>query len=131
MPEQEFSLVIFKPDAIRLNKVADIVRIIQLLNLDLMEERKVKIDMELYQKWRNRGVYDNFYWEDAYFMASTPVIIQLWCGGDALQKLACLKKEIRRSLTPPDASPHENLIHAPDNLAEFKKETSLFLGWAE
>ena len=136
------TLFIIKPDAIRRNKVGDILNDLKASGLKLIRQKKINLPLEtlkrLYEEHEGKDFYDNL----IKYMTGGTVICAVVEGVDAIQRL----RDLMGATIPSKAAPNtirgkyraesdtgpsgaiENLVHGSDRQERAIFEVGLLFG---
>jgi len=125
---RERCLVLLKPDALMLGLKQEIENRLREAGLAFMSEKELLLTRSFILRWRNWDHYAESFWRHVDFVTSSPVIVQIWEGADAVYIVREVKKRIRLEFAE---SPEKNVMHSPDTTIEAEDEINLFFSEKE
>jgi nucleoside-diphosphate kinase len=133
--EEQETLVIVKPDAVRRGLIGEILSRIEHKGLRVAEMRTMRIDRPLAEEHYGEHREKSFFGELVEFITSGDVVVARVVGEGAVSVV----RELMGPTDPAQAPPGtirgdyglvitENLIHGSDSLQTAKRELDLFFG---
>ena len=133
MESKEKTLVILKPDALQRNLMADIIGRFEKKGLKLVGLKMMSISDALIARHYEHHVDKPFFQDLKDFMQSTPVVVMIWQGFEAVQMVRQIlgatsgrKADIGTVRGDLSNSVSRNLTHGSDSVETFKGLASGF-----
>lgn len=134
----EYTLSIIKPDAMKRNLVADINKLFTDAGLKVVAQKEIHIPEETAQEFYAEHKTRPFYNDLVAYISSTPVVVQVLAGPDAILK----NREVMGATNPAEAkegtvrkkyglSIDQNSVHGSDSPESAKREISFFFDYNE
>ena len=134
----ERTLSIIKPDAISKNLIGTITDRFEKSNLRIIASKMIHLTKEQAQRFYAVHKERPFYDELVTFMSSTPVLVQIFEGENAIFK----NRELMGATNPKDALPNtiradfaesitKNILHGSDSKETAKVDIAFFFGEIE
>lgn len=136
--QQERTLSIIKPDAVKNNHIGDILARFEKAGLKIVAARMKRLTQEEAKAFYAIHAHRPFFLELVSFMTSGPVLILVLEGNNAVAK----NRELMGATNPKEAAPgtiradfatsiDANAVHGSDSLENAKTEVSFFFGLNE
>jgi nucleoside-diphosphate kinase len=134
----EYTLSIIKPDATERQLVEEINQLFEDQGLTIIAQKEMHLTTkdagEFYAEHKARPFYNDL----VTYMCSSPVVVQVLAGDDAVRK----NREIMGATNPKDAAPgtiralyaesiDRNSVHGSDSLEAAKREIAFFFSMDE
>jgi len=133
MESKEKTLVILKPDALQRNLMADIISRFEKKGLKLVGLKMMSISDALIARHYEHHVDKPFFQDLKDFMQSTPVVVMIWQGFEAVQMVRQIlgatsgrKADIGTVRGDLSNSVSRNLTHGSDSVETAKQEIKRF-----
>lgn len=134
----EQTLSIIKPDAVAKNLIGEIIRRFETANLRIVAAKMMHLSKEQCQQFYAIHKEKPFFNELVDFMSSSPVLVQVLEGENAIAK----NREIMGATNPKNAQPGtiradlaesttKNMVHGSDAVETAKQEIAFFFSHIE
>jgi len=132
----EYTLSIIKPDAMQRNIAEQINKLFIAAGLKIIAQKETKLTKEMAEEFYGEHKGKPFYYDLVNYISSSPVIVQVLSGSNAISK----NREVMGATNPKDAAPgtirekygisiDQNSVHGSDSLESAKREISFFFDY--